>query len=607
MIDDLLPHYERELALLRRSLQSFAERYPKVAARLAISGEHSEDPHVERMLQSFALLAARIDIKLDDDFPEFTEALLASLYPECLRPFPSCSIAQFDIGNLFQQLTEPKTIARGTRFSTHIDQYSFVSTHDVVLAPVRIADARYALPTSAPRRVTLSPDTTGLLSITFAPAGESATLKSTPAQMRIHLSGSREFVAALRDGFLLRATDAFVAPDESEQWRRLAETPISAVGFEETDMLLGARADTVASPLRLFTEYLVFPQRFDFIDINLAALREAAGPCRQLTLHLAIVGIHPDSRPAQQLIKLAAANMKLFCTPVVNRFVCQATHIELRDGISRYPLVPKVPDVAATEVWSIDRVRLTKSNVTNQTEIHPFHSLLHGSTRPNGSYWSVNRNDWGAHHPPGYETKLDLVGPDGGPSTLAVGELGIDITCTNGNRPASLPVGAPGGDLEIVGEDLLCPIVLLRRPTQYARPSQGDGARWRIISHLTHQSVRLTKTGLDELRQLFRQLAAVADTRIRHIEGITGLNHRLTMQWIDMAPQPAFARGMEVTVTLDEQAFVDSSLDLFTRVLDRFFAPYAPTSSFIQLVVVSAGTGTVIRRCPPRAGIMPLV
>jgi hypothetical protein len=75
-MEELLPHYERELALLRQSLQQFAARYPKIAARLAIAGEHSEDPHVERMLQSFALLAARIDVKLEDDYPDFTEALI---------------------------------------------------------------------------------------------------------------------------------------------------------------------------------------------------------------------------------------------------------------------------------------------------------------------------------------------------------------------------------------------------------------------------------------------------------------------------------------------------------------------------------------------------
>src|SRR6185312_5750166 len=112
-MEDLLPHYERELAMLRRSLHDFAARYPKIAARLAISGEHSDDPHVERMLQSFALLAARIDTRLDDDYPEFTEGMLQALYPHYLRPYPSCSIVEFDAEGVFEGLSSPVTIARG--------------------------------------------------------------------------------------------------------------------------------------------------------------------------------------------------------------------------------------------------------------------------------------------------------------------------------------------------------------------------------------------------------------------------------------------------------------------------------------------------------------
>ncbi|ASL48998.1 hypothetical protein bAD24_p01515 (plasmid) [Burkholderia sp. AD24] len=122
-MDELLPHCERELSVLRRSMRTFAEGYPKIAARLAISGEQSGDLHVDRMIQSFALLAARIDARIEDEYPEFTEAMLETLQPEHLRPFPSCSIAEFDIGGLFDRLTEPKTINRGSQFAATRDGY----------------------------------------------------------------------------------------------------------------------------------------------------------------------------------------------------------------------------------------------------------------------------------------------------------------------------------------------------------------------------------------------------------------------------------------------------------------------------------------------------
>ena len=93
-MDQLLPYYEQELGFLRRHSREFSERYPRIAGKLLIGGEVCEDPHIERMIESFALLNSRIAKRLDDDYPEFTEALLDVLYPHYLRPFPSCSIAR---------------------------------------------------------------------------------------------------------------------------------------------------------------------------------------------------------------------------------------------------------------------------------------------------------------------------------------------------------------------------------------------------------------------------------------------------------------------------------------------------------------------------------
>src|SRR5271157_849183 len=97
MRDDLLAYYERELTFFRQMGAEFAEKYPKVASRLLLDANRSEDPHVERMIEAAALLAARVHLKVDDDFPEITEALLSILYPHYTRPIPSLSITQFQL------------------------------------------------------------------------------------------------------------------------------------------------------------------------------------------------------------------------------------------------------------------------------------------------------------------------------------------------------------------------------------------------------------------------------------------------------------------------------------------------------------------------------
>src|SRR5262245_60889880 len=95
MADDLLPYYERELSFIRQMAAEFAAKYPKIANRLMLESDQSEDPHVERLIQAFAFLAARIHHKIDDEYPEITESLLNVLYPHFLAPIPSMSVVQF--------------------------------------------------------------------------------------------------------------------------------------------------------------------------------------------------------------------------------------------------------------------------------------------------------------------------------------------------------------------------------------------------------------------------------------------------------------------------------------------------------------------------------
>ena len=89
MLEELLPYYERELAHLRELGGEFAHRYPKLAPRLQLQGERCEDPHVERMIEAFAFMGARIHRKLDDEYPEIAASFLEVMYPHYLRPIPS--------------------------------------------------------------------------------------------------------------------------------------------------------------------------------------------------------------------------------------------------------------------------------------------------------------------------------------------------------------------------------------------------------------------------------------------------------------------------------------------------------------------------------------
>lgn len=602
-MDQLLPHYERELALLRRSIGTFATRYPKIAVRLGISGDHSEDPHIERMLQSFALLAADIGNRLDDNYPEFAEALLGMLYPQYLRAIPACAIAQFDVSDIFEKLTEPSVIARHTELASKVEDCRFRTVYDVTLAPVRISAARYASATAVPADVVLPPGTTGLLSITFEVARPDFRLEAVPSPLRIHVNGTREVVGTVMDTMTMRTPAAFVENIE-RRWSTLPTPPLTAVGFDGAEKLIDE--DHGPPALRLLSEYFAFPKKFDFIDVDLAALAHAAGSGQQFTLHLAICGVHPDSWTAQRLKNLSANNLKLFCTPIVNLFRLTSLPVKRNPITDTYPVQSQNTDAAGVEIWSVDAVRTTTGR-SGANIIHPFTSLMHGSSaKPAGPYWVLKQHNVAS--PSGKkETALSLVELDGRPATdTGIEQITADVSCSNGSLPRAMRAGAEDGDLVNEQGTMVSRIVMLDAPTEVARLSKEGDAAWRLITQFAPHSIELTRTGLVELKRLFRQFAAHSAGYANLLDGLTNLSHRVKRLWLPGEPMPSFVRGLEVTLTVDEQAFAAASLSTFIVVMDHFFAVHAPVTSFIQLVVMSANTGAEIRRCTPRPGTIML-
>jgi type VI secretion system lysozyme-like protein len=148
MTDELLPYYQRELAFLRKSGQEFAEANPKIAARLRLDANLSDDPHVARMIEAFAYLNARTRLKLEDDFPEITEAMLGVLYPHYLNPFPSLAIVQLALDRTQSELVAGQTIPRGTGIESEPSQSEgdpcrFRTCYDTTVWPFEIKGASF--------------------------------------------------------------------------------------------------------------------------------------------------------------------------------------------------------------------------------------------------------------------------------------------------------------------------------------------------------------------------------------------------------------------------------------------------------------------------------
>lgn len=652
-MDDLLPHYERELAFLRTRAGDFARQYPKIAGRLQLSGDVGDDPHVERLIEAFAFLSARIHKRLDDDFPLFTEALLEVLYPHYLRPFPSCAIARFDLGAQATQMSKVLTVPRGASLNSRPVKgvtCRFRTTADVQLLPLEVSEVSHRHAVQAPGGTNMPDGVTSVLSITLRKRSSQMSwseLLSRP--WRVHLDGESSQVSVLREALCRRTRAVRFAWQPHQPWHPPSQPEAlpQPAGFGDDEALIDW--DERAHPAyRLLAEYFGFADKFNFVDLpaigspqgtsyaewrsdgvahggasSASDASSAVGTVpdaepAQLTCHLLMAGLRADSDEARLLETVNAANIVLGAVPVINLFPHAADPIRVTHRQAAYPVVVDGRRAHGHEVHSLLRVHRVRQTPHGDAidEVRPFFSLQHdelldeiearsddAATSRCLAYWQMHRDEDLAERSPGHEVSISFVDASQNPMTPAVETLSLDVMATNRDLPHLLAPGTVGGDLFMDGGGPARSITLLRKPTRSHRIERGKGMLWRLVSQLSLNHLSLTGGGIDALRELLRlyDLPHSASNR-RQIDGLVGIDFVPDTAWIPGEPFATFVRGTLVRLTVDEGSFVGSGLGLFVSVMDRFFGLYVHVNSYAKLQVLSARTGEVLITCPPRHG-----
>ena len=611
-MEQLLPYYERELGLFRQYTREFSSRYPKAAGRLLIAGDTCEDPHVERLIQSVALLTARVAKRLDDAYPQFTHALLDTLYPHYLRPFPACSIVRIadDEAPGGGQLAQLAHVPRGTVLRSQPVQgvaCKFTSVYDVTLAPLAISRLHFSAIIDAPPGLRLPDGASALLSIQFTSSSDNYHLDQPGfANLRLFADGEPSVRAALLDALFLRGAGAYVALDEHSPWLAVDGTPLAPAGYADDDALIPISARSHPA-LRLLTEYFAFPEKFHFIDISwsrLAALLPKQ--CRQFTLHLPLKGVRSDSHEARLLSGVSRDNLLLGCTPVVNLFAKSGVPIRLTHTEPDYALLADATHAFAYDIHSIEAVTVVRKDEAGErlSTFLPLYASLQGSQAEHGleqgQYWLARRDETVAAISPGHEMRLCLIDPQFSPGSAACATVSTQLLCSNRDLPTQLHYGLPGGDL--LAEDVPdgIPARFLRKPTPSMRFLADT--HWRLIAHLSLNYSGLTQAGLGE----FQKMLSLYDlprspTTQRLIQGIVTLEHGSTRAWMPTVPFPTLMPGIAIRLGIDEQAFVGSSIYIFAQVLQRYFALNSQLNCFSQLTLLSQRSGEEILRCPERS------
>jgi type VI secretion system protein ImpG len=603
MRDELLVYYERELAFLRQMGAEFAAHYPKVAARLQLEPTRCEDPHVERMIEAFSLLAARIHLRLDDDFPEITQALLNIVYPHYTRPVPSMAVAEFSLRE--SKLTTSVRIPRESiLYSRPVEALpcKFRTCYDTEVWPMKVAEAHWTTidrldpPLKAPGafaalRVVLQ---------CWPQVKFSALEMST---LRFYLNGEPALVHALYE-LLFNNCRSIVLRDPRPRFRQrpieLVPEALRPVGFGEDEGMLPYTARSFA-PYRLLQEYFVFPEKFFFFDIRGADAIRAGGFQDSVEIIFVISPFERAER--QQLLELGVGpkTLRLGCSPVVNLFPHVAEPIQLDQTKYEYPVAPDYRHTRSLEVFSIDKVSCTYQESGQTVDFDPFFSFKHSSRGAAPLFWNATRRIAG---PGGEGTAMwiSVVDLSGKPVALNLDTLNIHTTCSNGDMPSRLPFGDEAGDFDFEQESPVDRIVAIRTPTPAIRPAVGRDALWRLISHLSLNYLSLVEGGREALQEILRLYHGSSLYMEQQVDGIVDVKSARKFARVVGDHGISYVRGIHVQMDLDESKFVGGGVYLFSSVIEHFLAQYVSMNSFSQLSVKTLQRKEPLRQWAPKAG-----
>ena len=601
MVDELLPYYNRELTYIRRLAAEFAEAHPKIAGRLRLSADAVEDPYVARLIEGFAFLNARIRHKLDDDFPELTDALLGVLYPHYLAPIPSMSIVRFASE---PDLTTSYHIPKGTELETETvggEPCLFRTCYPVELWPIQIeAAALTGRPLVAPANPRAGGAVASLRLTLTCLNPEMTFTELGPDRLRVFLRGQPQQVYPLYE-LIMNNTVSVALADSASDSEAVILGPdcIKPVGFDREEGMLSYPARSFVG-YRLLTEYFTFPEKFLFFDITGLSAKTLVEAGNKLEVFLYMNRASTDLERS-----VSDETFALGCTPIVNLFHQQAEPIQLSHAISEYRVVPDARRPAATEVYSIDSVIATSPD-GEEIDYVPFYSVKHG----NGSegpqtFWHATRRPAGRRDP-GTEVFLSLVDLDFNPAASSDWVVTVGTTCLNRDLPSKLPYGGGHPQLQLVeGASPVASLSCVTPPTSTLRPPMGDRGRWRLISHLSLNHLSLTdgEEGVEALRDILKlyDFRDSAETRAV-IDSILSVRSKLGVARAPARDMGAFCRGVDVSVEFDAQRFSGSGLFLLASVLERFLALYCSINSYTRLTATVQGRPGVLRKWPPRAG-----
>ncbi|MEB6666764.1 type VI secretion system baseplate subunit TssF [Acinetobacter vivianii] len=597
MIEQLLPYYEKQLQEFGQQSREFAQKYPKIAQRLSLNQEQIDDPHIERLIQAFSLIAARIDKKLEDSYDVFTHSLFEVMFPQYLRHFPACTVVSFEDINKLKQLTAAHIIPQKTALKSRSFkgvQCEFNTTNDVRLLPISLTQLEFQ--TSPSTHMHLNQNAT--LSLKFEIFND-AQKWILDEKLPIYLDAISNFPLQVLDSIFRKDTGFALRVGQ-----RVVEisNPFEVMGFTEQESLLPIDQHTHHA-YRLLMEYFCFPEKFNYLNLDLSRLKGLLNQQNQFEILIHLKLNLNDQAVVRNYSELNIANFKLFTTPAINLFEKQAEPQKISHTQLQYPLITDAHHPELYQVYSVIEMNMVREK-TNQEQTHlpvlPFFAMSHYQNDKVQFFYSLNyvpaqnkTTQMGysivSKHLKPYEIKSDFI------STR--------LLCSNGDLPHEA-LSQSNNILNLNDSSLARRALILKRPTSPFHFDKNKNEQWRIISHLSLNTLALMKG--DALSHVKELLALYnlphSKENILLIDALKQLSFSTTNKLVNSKPFPMFIRGVKAELTVNKSVFRGHSLYIFSQLLSHIFNLKVQINSFVDVVVKDSLNQQEIYQCVQNVG-----
>jgi type VI secretion system protein ImpG len=607
----MLEYYNRELAYVREQGAEFAEQFPKVAARLGMRGIEVADPYVERLLEGFAFMSARVQLKMDAEFPRFSQRLLDLVYPGYLAPTPAMGIARFEPSKSEGGSSDGYVLPRHSRLRARLPvneqtACEFRTTHEVTLWPVRLAEARL---TAAPPDLPMigyqwGAPVRGALRLTFETTSklEIAALKLD--SLPLFITGPVDTVSKLQELIHTQCLGLLVHSGGLPS-HGMVPYPMGYLqneGFAPEQAML-PRDSRGFDGYRLLHEYFAFPERFRFFSVN--GLQRALP---RITGHrFEVVILLKASNVALESV-IDVNNFLLYCAPVVNLFARTSDRVPVGTNRFEFHAVIDRGRPLDFEVHSVLRVTGQQSNTDHDIVFHPLYAAANVDRRGADAFFSVRReprllSENARRHGPrtgyiGSECFLTLVDTNESPYPAEMRQITIEALCTNRDLSLLTPLSNKGSDLSLLSS---APIEEIRFVVSPTRPTPAIAEReitWRLISHLSLNYLTLTdlnpEQGASALRDLLLLYAGLGSSGAEaQIDAVQKLSVSAVNRRVPGCGPIVFGRGVQLDMLVDEIPLAGVSPWLLGAVLEQFFARHVGVNSFTEFILRSTQRGQI--------------